>query len=131
MTKLPQLDYLILISLVDDDERFEAVYCHVNNLSYINHDAECNPLYESFFQFPVSWQFQPKEVFDRGERLINDGFIECLITIKNEDGNPSAQRVVKHNSNDFEVFSRYWLSITKKGRVEIDKNIYNDYRDTP
>ena len=127
MDKLSELEFFILDSLTDDDERFECIYAHVNDSNYINHS--CNPLYTSLFQFPVPKKYNPKEVFYYTKKLIQEGFIDCLIVARDEKGNYSPQKVNSPNFEDFSIFATYWLRLTKKGREEVNKDIYKDYYD--
>lgn len=125
MNKLLELDYRILLALVDDDERLESVYSCVNNSVYINHSTD--PLYTSLYEFPAPEKYNAQEVFNHTKELIKSGYVGCLTVIKNEEEEYSPQKVAVPNFDDFSVFASYWLSLTPKGKTEINKDIYKDY----
>ncbi len=112
-----------MLIIQNDDERFEAVYFEINNIPYINYDTAGDPLYSSLSALPQETKHSVKEVFETAKKLIKEGYVCCLGVIKNEEKKSLYQRINAPNLTSFNVFSKYWLSITSKGKSVIETEI--------
>lgn len=118
MKKNLKLKYLILLSLTDDDERFESIYYSVNELPYVNPDPECGILHDSLSKFPIAKKYSVEGVFELMKGLINNRYILCLNSIRNGD-KLTLKRIHSPDYRKFKLFASYWLRLTHKGRNEI------------
>ncbi|GEM_PF-6163343 len=115
MKRVDILKSLILESLVDDNERFEAIYFLINGRAYQNLYADCSPSYRNLDEmYHKNDIYIPREVYNSMKELITDGFIECLKVIEDN----TVRKIVhikRPNFNDFSEFASYWFKVSDKG----------------
>jgi len=101
----------VLDCLSNDDERFEAVYYHVNNLVY-NNDNNCAPMHTKLNQYPTNTEFSIQILVECINLLLKEGLVELITDDKSNNG-VSVIHLETLDLDDFNRFLKYWLRLKK------------------